>query len=67
MRNHLKMRNESILAHGFRPITEQGWQGFHSWMAEAFVPMLRTQAAAAGLRMDPPQLPSEPIWGSPAG
>lgn len=67
MRNHLKMRNESILAHGFRPVTEQGWQGFYSWMAEAFVPMLRTQAAAAGLRMDPPQLPLEPIWDSPAG
>lgn len=62
LRNHVKARNGSILAHGYTPIDAATWEGFRDWLEQAFLPLLRHSAAAAGLRMEPPQLPVAPIW-----
>ena len=67
MLDHLKTRNESILAHGFRPVTAEGWSGFRGFIEQDFLPMLREQAAQAEFRMDPPQLPTEAIWDAVGG
>ena len=40
MMNNVKIRNESILAHGFKPVTENQWLTLHHWMVEQFLPML---------------------------
>lgn len=62
MLDHLTARNASILAHGYTPVTKDMWQRFGAWVEEAFLPMLTTVAATKGLRMQPAQLPTEPIW-----
>ncbi len=51
--NHLLIRNQSILAHGFSPIGEQQWQGIADWMQATFLPMLRELIQQdAGIRFD---------------
>ncbi len=60
--DHLEIRNASILAHGFTPVDEAGWRRFHGWLERALLPVLRQAAAEDGFRMDPPQLPTGPIW-----
>lgn len=62
MLDHLNIRNTSILAHGFTPIDDDAWERFHGWLEQAFIPVLRREAAAADFRMEPPQLPTGPIW-----
>lgn len=62
--DHIKVRNQSILAHGFTPVTESGWNALATWFDEAVIPMLEQEAALAGVRFTPPQLPSEFIWTS---
>ena len=47
----LQVRNNSILAHGFRP---------RSWMEERFLPVLRIAGSRAGVKEMPPQSPTEP-------
>ncbi len=34
----LEVRNNSILAHGFRPVSESDWQRVHSWTKKNFCP-----------------------------
>lgn len=62
MKNLLQIRNYSILAHGFSPVTQEEWQEIKSWMDEAFLPMLYCAARNAGLKdaTKPRQLPTEP-------
>jgi hypothetical protein len=55
--DHLRRRNESILAHGFAPIGAAGWNALWEWCEAQFVPMLREELRAAGLRVTFPQLP----------
>lgn len=62
MLDHLKVRNLSILAHGYMPIGTDTWRHFHGWLERAFLPMLRQAATAADFRVDPPQLPTQPVW-----
>lgn len=54
----LKIRNDSILAHGFRPVPEADWKKMEAWMGVEFLPMLRRAASEAGLKDVPPQLPT---------
>lgn len=62
MLNHLQIRNRSILAHGYTPIREDEWQRFSTWLSDVFYPLLHDAAKEVGLRMQPPQLPKQPIW-----
>jgi len=67
MLDHLKVRNASILAHGFTPIGATDWAGVHDWVERAFLPMLKQEVRSAGFRMDPPQLPQSPPWKDGSG
>ena len=58
--DQLQVRNNSILAHGFRPVREADWNKMRSWMEERFLPVLRAAASKAGVKEMPPQLPTEP-------
>lgn len=56
--NHLKIRNGSILAHGFEPVKPSDWKPVHTWLEQKFIPMLLAEAARAGIKELPVQLPS---------
>ena len=59
LRHHLEKRNNSILAHGFRPVLRDDWLQVDTWTKERFMPLLGQLAAQAGLRETPTQLPRE--------
>lgn len=56
--NHLKIRNGSILAHGFEPVKASDWQVIQFWLDQQFIPMLLAEAASVGIKQLPMQLPS---------
>ncbi len=58
MREHLTVRNNSILAHGFDPIEEAQWSKFHQWMDSAFFELLENEAKRSGVKSLPMQLPT---------
>jgi CRISPR-associated protein (TIGR02710 family) len=62
MRDYLKIRNSSILAHGFEPIDGAAWERMRSWMEHSFLPMLRAETRSMRLDFSPPQLPVVPFW-----
>ena len=55
--NHLKIRNFSILAHGFEPVKASDWQTIQSWLEQQFIPMLLDETAKTGIKELPVQLP----------
>jgi len=55
--NHLKIRNGSILAHGFEPVKTVDWQIIQAWLEQQFIPMLLTETAKTGIKELPMQLP----------
>jgi len=57
MFDHLRHRNESILAHGFAPVRAGEWNTLHAWLEREFEPMLRAELGTAGVREPFPQLP----------
>ncbi len=57
MLDHLRRRNDSILAHGFAPVGKAEWRALQEWFESSFVPMLREELRSAGLREASPQLP----------
>lgn len=57
MKDLLSIRNHSILAHGFSPITAEEWHRIMSFVEESLLPLLSTQAAKVGVRNLPMQLP----------
>lgn len=61
MRNHLRHRNDSILAHGYSPVGQQQAQDFHDWMKNGLLPLLQTAASDTGVK-PPPQLPTSRCW-----
>jgi CRISPR-associated protein (TIGR02710 family) len=63
LRDMLDLRNESILAHGERPLDEAAWQRFADFMAHWNSQVLHPLLKSAGIDADPPQLPKAP----PAG
>ena len=62
LRDLINMRNDSILAHGFRSVTRSDWQRVYSWTQKNFLPFLRDLADQAGLKRarEPQQLPTTP-------
>lgn len=58
--NHLSKRNDSILAHGFAPVSRADWEGLAEWTRQHFLPMLERLAKDAGLKKRPDQLPTRP-------
>lgn len=56
----LGTRNESILAHGFKPVQQADWERVRNWTRNAFLPLLRSLAERSGLHKPLKQLPQEP-------
>ncbi len=54
----VKLRNASILAHGFRPVRDSDWREVCNWTHEKFLPVLRAMADEVGLKSEPQQLPT---------
>jgi len=51
--NSLSVRNRSILAHGYSPVSEHEWQEIRSWIIVTFLPMLKECIQADGdIRFD---------------
>lgn len=53
--NHLHCRNQSILAHGFTPITVADWQVMADWVDARLIPVILAESALNSLS---PQLPA---------
>lgn len=62
MLDHLRRRNNSIIAHGTVPVSEQDWQVWEAWLIAEFEPLLRTLLAEANIRNPFPQLPQVYPW-----
>lgn len=62
MQDHIKMRNDSILAHGYRPLNRDDWERLAEWVATSFIPVLKEETARSGVRLVPPQLPRQLPW-----
>ena len=56
--NLLEVRNNSILAHGFRPVSASDWQQVCNWTHEKFLPVLCALAEEVGMKNKPQQLPT---------
>ncbi len=61
LRGLLDLRNNSILAHGFEPVSAKGWADMESWTFKCFLPLLHALAEEVGIRKPLPQLPQEPL------
>jgi CRISPR-associated protein (TIGR02710 family) len=57
--DHLKIRNGSILAHGFEPVKARDWQAMQTWLEQQFMPMLLAESARVGIKAMPQQLPDK--------
>ena len=62
MRDHILARNASILAHGDAPVARPSWDRFSMWVEESLIPVLKFQSQRSGFRMEPSQLPTQPLW-----
>lgn len=58
MLNHIKIRNGSILAHGFEPIRAGEWQSLNAWLEGDFMAMLLAETSEVGIKRLPQQLPA---------
>lgn len=56
----MNIRNDSILAHGFKPISDTEWQSLIDWCESGFFGLLESEAKASGVKKLPQQLPNEP-------
>lgn len=65
MLDHIKRRNQSILAHGFTPVQRDDWHAFAVWLNGCFEPMLREELAAIRVRQPFAQLPDRYLWEDP--
>ncbi len=59
MRGLLGTRNNSILAHGYKPVAKADWQQMCDWIKESFFPVFEQLAKEVGLKEKPDQLPRE--------
>jgi len=55
----VKVRNYSIMAHGFDPISTDDWKKTDDWMNIAFLPMLKQEFIRAKFNALPAQLPDQ--------
>ncbi|WP_305908197.1 TIGR02710 family CRISPR-associated CARF protein [Methylomarinum sp. Ch1-1] len=56
--NHIKIRNQSILAHGFSPVRREHWHELVRFIEHKFIPMLLAETACVGIKTLPNQLPN---------
>ena len=56
----LKKRNGSILAHGFKPVGKDAWEGMHQWVESNLCPVLCKEAKDIGQKTFFDQLPRAP-------
>ena len=59
LENLLGIRNYSILAHGFEPVSEEKWLEFHGLISEHVLPLLLQEMKLENIKMLPEQLPKE--------
>lgn len=59
--NHIKIRNQSILAHGFSPVAKADWQQLAEFIETHLIPMLLKETASVGIKKLPLQLPHQYI------
>ena len=57
MKDLLSIRNHSILAHGFKPVSYEEWGRIAGFIEAFLIPLLQEQAAKVGVRNMPVQLP----------
>ncbi len=65
LRALLDIRNNSILAHGYKPVQDEDWMKMKTWVDEQFLPVFDGLAQEAGITDPPKQLPQElpeTIW-----
>ena len=60
LRDLLRIRNDSILAHGFNPVQKLSWERMRSWVQDRVLPVLDHHAREAGLKKPLNQLPTKP-------
>lgn len=63
MLDHVRRRNESILAHGFMPVSAENWRSLSGWLEDRLGPLLRDLLAGHRIRQTFPQLPDRYLWG----
>lgn len=62
LRDHIQVRNSSILAHGKTPVSKENWEKIHLWLDETFLPMLLEEFGKVRIRKMSPQLPDCYLW-----
>lgn len=62
MRDHLRRRNDSILAHGTVPVSEESWRTWAAWLTDKFEPLLRQLLVEVKIHTPFPQLPDAYPW-----
>ena len=63
LQNQINLRNDSILAHGYKPVGEREWEEFKQWIEINFLELLQKEAKKSGLHSIPKQLPQQPWHG----
>lgn len=58
-RHNVNIRNNSLLAHGYRPVDEGQWEEFSSWITEGLLPVVRNEMANRKFATEIPQLPND--------
>lgn len=59
MKDLLSIRNKSILAHGYEPITEEQWNRINNFIEDELIPFLVQQAKRQKIMINSVQLPKE--------
>ena len=54
----LEIRNHSILAHGYNPITQSDWNTMHDFAESRLLPFMMEEFGSVGVKNVPRQLPS---------
>ena len=55
----LEIRNHSILAHGYNPITQSDWNAMHDFAESRLLPFMVEEFGAVGVKNVPRQLPTQ--------
>lgn len=62
MQGLIQIRNNSILAHGFTPISKNEWCTFSSWIETGLLPLLCKEAETVKVSQISSQLPTSQCW-----
>ncbi|WP_053959473.1 TIGR02710 family CRISPR-associated CARF protein [Sulfobacillus thermosulfidooxidans] len=58
LRQYLNIRNDSYLAHGHQPVSEEEWKKWREWLENSFLPAFHEQGQQHGIKKIPRQLPT---------